>query len=95
MRVEVVFALGDTQDIVLLELDAGAVARDAVAASGVIARHALSAGILVLGIAGRRVAPEHRLREGDRVEILRPLAADPNEARRARVRGKRRISSGA
>ena len=94
MRVEVVYALAYVQDIVVLELAEGAVARDAVAASGVLARHGLNVGKLMLGIAGRRVAAEHRLREGDRVEILRPLAADPNEARRARARGKRRRSSG-
>ncbi|MSQ63819.1 MAG: RnfH family protein [Betaproteobacteria bacterium] len=86
MRVEVVYALADVQDIVVLELAEGAVARDAVAASGVLARHGLNVGKLMLGIAGRRVAPEHRLRESDRVEILRPLAADPNEARRQRAR---------
>jgi uncharacterized protein len=86
LRVEVVYALADVQDIVNLELSEGAVARDAVTAGGVIARRGLSLGKLMLGIAGRRVAPEHRLREGDRVEILRPLAADPNEARRQRAR---------
>ena len=86
MRVEVLYALAYVQDIVVLELAEGAVALDAVAASGVLARHGLDAGKLVLGIAGRRVAAAHRLREGDRVEILRPLAADPNEARRRRAR---------
>jgi putative ubiquitin-RnfH superfamily antitoxin RatB of RatAB toxin-antitoxin module len=86
VRVEVVFAMADAPDIAVLDLNEGAVARDAVTASGVIARHRQSAGKLVLGIAGRRVAPEHRLREGDRVEILRPLAAEPNEARRQRAR---------
>jgi putative ubiquitin-RnfH superfamily antitoxin RatB of RatAB toxin-antitoxin module len=86
VRVEVLVALADAQDIAVLELDEGAVARDAVAASGMLARQGLNAGKLMLGISGRRVAPEHRLREGDRVEILRPLAADPNEARRRRAR---------
>ena len=89
MRVEVVYALADVQDIAVLELPEGAVARHAVAASGMLARHGLSAAQLKLGIAGRRVAPERRLREGERVEILRPLAADPNEARRRRARERR------
>ena len=86
MRVEVVYALAAAQDIVVLELAEGAIARQAIEASGLLARHGLNAGKLTLGIAGRRVAPEQRLREGDRVEILRPLAADPNEARRRRAR---------
>ncbi len=93
LRVEVVYALADVQDIIVLELAEGAVARQAIEASGLLARHGLSAARLKLAIFGKRIAPEHRLREGDRVEILRPLAADPNEARRARARGKRRISS--
>ena len=86
MRVEVVFALAQVEDIAVLELAEGTVARGAVAASGMLERHGLNAGMLNLGIAGRRVAPEQQLREGDRLEILRPLAADPNEARRARAR---------
>ena len=39
-----------------------------------------------LGIFGRRVGRDHLLQDGDRLEIYRPLAADPKEARRARVR---------
>ena len=73
----------------MLELAEGATAREAVAASGMPARHGLDAERLKLGIAGRRVSPEQRLRDGDRVEILRPLAADPNEARRVRASRRR------
>jgi putative ubiquitin-RnfH superfamily antitoxin RatB of RatAB toxin-antitoxin module len=94
LRVEVVYALEHAQDIIALELTEGAIARQAIEASGLVARHRLNAARLKLGIAGKRIAPEQRLNEGDRVEILRPLAADPNEARRARARGSRRISSG-
>ena len=89
MRVEVIYALASTQDIVVLDLAEGIVARQAVAASGMLTRHGLAAVNLQLGIFGKRVAPEQRLREGDRVEILRPLAADPNEARRGRARRSR------
>jgi uncharacterized protein len=86
MRVEVVYALLDVQDVVVLELAAGAVARDAVAASGVLARHGLSATQLKLGISGKSASPDSPLHGGDRVEILRPLAMDPREARRRRAR---------
>ena len=90
MRVEVVYALANAQEIVVLDLAKGVVAREAVAASGIIERHGLAAANLQLGIFGKRVAPGQRLREGDRVEILRPLAADPKEARRLRARRLRR-----
>ena len=86
MRVEVVYALAGVQDIVALDLPEGAVARHAVAESGLLVRHGLGAAQLQLGISGRKRSPESPLRDGDRVEILRPLALDPKEARRRRAR---------
>jgi putative ubiquitin-RnfH superfamily antitoxin RatB of RatAB toxin-antitoxin module len=93
LRVEVVYALADGQELVALELAEGATAREAAEASGIAARRGLAAAKLALGIFGRRIAPEYLLRNGDRVEILRPLAADPKEARRNRARRNRRLSS--
>jgi uncharacterized protein len=86
LRIEVVYALAAVQDLVSLVLAEGAVAREAVEASGLIRRHGLAADALVLGISGRPVARERRLRDGDRIEILRKLAIDPREARRLRAR---------
>ena len=86
MRVEVVYALADVQDIVNLELAEGAVARQAIESSGLLARHGLASAQLQLGIFGKKISPESLLHEGDRVEILRPLAIDPGEARRRRAR---------
>ena len=60
-----------------LSLPAGATVRDALAASG-LEGHAC-------GIFGKRVALDRKLAEGDRVEIYRPLAMDPKEARRRRA----------
>ena len=67
-----------------LDLPAGATVRDALAASG-LEGHAC-------GIFGKRVTLDRKLAEGDRVEIYRPLALDPKEARRRRAlnRKKRR-----
>jgi hypothetical protein len=90
MRIEVVYALASVQDTVSLELPAGASAGEAAAASGLPARHGLAGANLRLGIGGREVKFDHRLRDGDRVEILRPLALDPNEARRLRARASHR-----
>jgi putative ubiquitin-RnfH superfamily antitoxin RatB of RatAB toxin-antitoxin module len=39
---------------------------------------------LEVGVWGRRVALNHALRDGDRVELCRPLQVDPKAARRAR-----------
>ena len=42
-----------------------------------------------IGIFGRVVAPDALLKDGDRVEIYRPLLADPKDARRTRARHRR------
>ncbi|WP_342617633.1 RnfH family protein [Rhodoferax sp. GW822-FHT02A01] len=39
---------------------------------------------LVTGVWGRKVSPDHPLRDGDRVELYRPLKVDPKMARRER-----------
>jgi hypothetical protein len=90
LRIEVLYALVDVQDVVVLDLADGAHAREAVDASGLIGRYGLAAEEVALGISGRRIAPERRLRDGERIEILRKLAVDPKEARRLRARRARR-----
>jgi uncharacterized protein len=40
----------------------------------------------VLGVFGRVTRPDEALKQGDRIEIYRPLAIDPKAARRARAR---------
>jgi hypothetical protein len=82
--VEVAYALADRQWLLQVRLPAGAAVRDAVEASGLVAAAGL-AGPLEFGIFGRRCAPETALRDGDRVEIYRPLSFDPMESRRRRV----------
>ena len=79
LRIEVVYARAGAQTVVAVQLPGGASAGDAVAASGLAGRH------LRLGIGGREVPAAQALRDGDRVEILRPLALDPREARRRRA----------
>ncbi len=41
-----------------------------------------------MGVYGEVVEPEYVLRDGDRVELYRPLRADPKESRRLRAEGK-------
>lgn len=86
IEIEVVYALPGAEDAVTVRLAAGATVRDAVQASGLLERHAEIGPAFQCGIFGRRAAPQARLAAGDRVEIYRPLAADPKEARRRRAR---------
>lgn len=86
IRVEVVHARPGQQAIVPLELEEGACVADAIVASGLPARFpGLDAETCKVGVWGRAVERSRRLRDGDRVEIYRPLIADPKQARRARA----------
>jgi uncharacterized protein len=78
MKVEVVDARPGAARVVKVDLPAGATVRDALAASGLEGNTA--------GIFGKRAALDQPLKDGDRVEIYRPLAIDPKEARRRRAR---------
>ena len=74
-----------------VELQAPATAWDAVRASGVLERWPeLAAGEPSVGVWGRVTSLDASLAAGDRVEIYRPLAADPQEARRRRAAKARR-----
>jgi uncharacterized protein len=91
LRVEVVYARASAQDVALVEVEEGSRALDAIEASGVLARHPeIDLHGIRLGRFGLEIRPDERLRDGDRVEILRPLAMGPMEARRLRARRKRR-----
>ena len=87
IRVEVVYALAREQQVVLVEVGEGASALAAVEASGLLARHPeIDAAALRLGRFGRSIPTGARVADGDRIEILRPLAVTPMEARRLRAR---------
>jgi len=90
LRIEVVYALAGAQDVALVEVEEGARALGAVEASGVFARHPeIDSSRLRLGRFGLEIRPDERVRDGDRIEILRPLVMGPMEARRLRARRKR------
>jgi hypothetical protein len=70
-----------------LEVSAPATAWDAVRQSGVLERWPeLVAGEPRIGIWGHAASPGAMLHDGDRVELYRPLAMNPQEARRLRAR---------
>ncbi|MDP1648429.1 MAG: RnfH family protein [Rubrivivax sp.] len=82
-------------DRVTVTLPAGATVADALRASGLPARHALASEGLRLGVWCRTRDVAWPLRDRDRVEIYRPLAVDPKEARRQRYqRHKERYARG-
>ena len=84
ISVEVIHALPQRQERVLLDLPPGSTALDAVQASGLL-RHLPRGEFGRVGVWGKPVSPETRLRDRDRVEIYRPLSADPKQVRRDRA----------
>lgn len=90
LHVEVVYAEPDGVWSRRLRLPQGTTVAAAVDASGFAdARPDVQPGDDNLGVFGRRVKAQRILRDGDRVEIYRPLSRDPMEARRQRAQGKR------
>lgn len=92
LEVSVVYALPERQAIVKLRVPNGTTVADAVERSSLASRFPeIAASQLNCAIFGRAVSNSQTLIEGDRVEILRPLIADPKENRRqaaARTRRK-------
>lgn len=93
MRVEVVYALPTGCDATELEVPPGTTAGQALRASRIAERHP-RIDLSRLGIFGRPIGPDTRLADGDRLEIYRPLALDPKEARRRRARRARPAGRG-
>lgn len=86
MKIEVCYALPQKQEIIAIELDASATLADAVRASGLMEKYpGISLELTKFGVYGKISRADSRLNEGDRVEIYRPLIADPKEVRRKRA----------
>src|SRR5262245_22928141 len=85
VSVVVAYAIPSIEALVAVTLPVGAVVADAVAASGLLDRYALDPRMLGYAIFGQRARPSTPLVAGDRVELTRPLVADPKDARRRRA----------
>ncbi len=90
ITIEVVYALAEEQQLITLSVAEGMTARDAL-------RHVVSQSLLVfpdfdevtvapdklpIGVYGQTVPDDYVLKEGDRLELYRPLLQDPMERRR-------------
>ena len=87
LKIEVAYALPGEQVLIALDVEEGATVRRAIERSGILQRYPnveLIPGRI--GIFGKVVDLSTRLRDGDRVEIYRPLEAEPKEARRRRAK---------
>jgi putative ubiquitin-RnfH superfamily antitoxin RatB of RatAB toxin-antitoxin module len=87
LRIEVVYALREEQVLLVLEVEEGATVRQVIERSGLLLQFPdinLARGRA--GVFGKIVPLDTPVRDGDRVEIYRPLIADPKQARRERAK---------
>jgi len=84
--VELIYALKDRQKRVRLSVDEGCTVKDAVERSGLLAEFPeIELGKNKVGIWNKLAKLDAVLRDKDRVEIYRPLIADPKEVRKQRA----------
>lgn len=86
MKVEVAYARPDVQVILEVDVAEGATVEEAIRKSGILERFSeIDLGSQKVGIFSKVAPLSQALREWDRVEIYRPLIADPKAARRERA----------
>ncbi len=86
LRVEVCYALPDKQELVAVKLPEGATLQQALEASGLLVKYPeIDLKKNKFGIYAKLSKLDATLRDRDRVEIYRPLIADPKEVRKQRA----------
>lgn len=85
IRVAVVYADPEIQIEKWVAIDAGSTVGEAIAASNIAASLPIGFKPTATGIFGQLVEASDRVRDGDRIELYRPLLIDPKEARRRRA----------
>lgn len=86
ITIEVVYALPEKQYLRTVTLEEGATVEEAIKASGLLSlRKDIDLKNNKVGVFSRPVKLDDTLQDGDRVEIYRPLIADPKEMRRQRA----------
>jgi hypothetical protein len=86
IQIEVVYALANRQDVIPLTLAAGTTLKQAIEVSGLMEKYPdIDPAKGKFGIYSKLAKPDTVLRDRDRVEIYRPLIADPKEVRKQRA----------
>ena len=86
IMIEVSYALPDKQIIIPVLVTEGISVKEAIELSGILTKfEGIDLSINLVGIFGKLTTLDKTLRDHDRIEIYRPLSADPMEIRRKRV----------
>jgi uncharacterized protein len=95
IHVEVAYARPDRQVIIDVEVEAGCTIEQAVKQSGVLEQfEEIDLDKNKMGLFGKLSKKNAELKSGDRVEIYRPLIADPKEVRRKREADGKKMKKG-
>jgi hypothetical protein len=89
LRVTVVYALPEQQHLFEVRVPPLSSVNAVISASGLLARFPQLPHPTACAIYGQVVSGEHKVSDGDRIEVLRPLHMDPKEARRRAARADR------
>lgn len=86
INIEVVYALPHEQTLLNVRVPQGCAVADAIMTSGILEKYPeIDLARNKLGIFGKLIRGDATLRDRDRIEIYRPLIADPREIRRQRA----------
>ncbi|EOB2831386.1 RnfH family protein [Vibrio cholerae] len=86
IHVEVVYALPHEQRVLKLVVEQSATVEEIIRTSGILQMYPeIDLTVNKVGIFSRNVKLDARVRDKDRIEIYRPLLADPKEIRRKRA----------
>lgn len=86
IKLEITYAKPERQEIISLQLPVGSTIQQVIEASGLLQRHPeIDLAKAKVGIYGKLSRMDTVVRERDRVEIYRPLIADPKEVRKQRA----------
>lgn len=85
IKIEVCYALEKEQWLIPLEVPQGSTVIRAIMASGILEKYP-DVELSNVGIFSKKVSLNHQVKLGDRIEIYRPLALTPNEARLLRAK---------
>lgn len=96
LRIEVVYAMPDQQELISLRLPEGSTLKQALEASGLLEKYPeIDITKNKFGIFAKLSRLDTLLRDQDRVEIYRPLIADPKEIRKQRAAAGKVMKKGA
>ncbi len=95
IRVEVVYGLADEQALLGVDVINGTMVKDVIVASAILEHFPeIDIETVKVGMFGKLTKMDQGVRERDRIEIYRPLIADPKEVRKRRAAEGKKLKKG-